>query len=139
MRSTIQLRAKDRTAAFDALYTEREGKLRDKLIKLDTKVLNHGRDFTFQMAEVGVRSTFREILLLIARARAHPHKHDRDRGRQMRPTMTAEVRLESEINKSRHREAANRSFRPSRQGPSGSHLLPRQPTTADHRAYNSGM
>ena len=51
--------------------------------------------------------------MLIARTRAHPHKHDGDCGRQMRQTMTAEVRLEGKINKSRHREAANRSFRPS--------------------------
>src|SRR6266404_3492235 len=38
----------------------------------------------------------------------------------MRQTMTAEVRLEGKINKSRHREAANRSFRPPR-GPHPAH------------------
>src|SRR6185295_13599283 len=51
--------------------------------------------------------------LLIARFRAHPRRHERDCS-QMRQTMTAELRLEGKINKSRHREAANRSFRLSR-------------------------
>jgi len=46
--------------------------LRDKLIKMGTKVVSHGRYATFQMAEAGVRSIFREILLLIARTRAPP-------------------------------------------------------------------
>ena len=47
--------------------------LREKLIKIDAKVISHGRYVTFQMAEVAVpRQMFVEILLLIARLRAPP-------------------------------------------------------------------
>ena len=45
--------------------------LREKLIKIGAKVVNHGRYVTFQMAEVAVsRLTFRDILMLIALLRA---------------------------------------------------------------------
>jgi hypothetical protein len=47
--------------------------LREKLIKIGAKVVNHGRYVTFQMAEVAVpRQMFAEILSLIARLRAPP-------------------------------------------------------------------
>ena len=47
--------------------------LREKLIKIDAKVVSHGRYVTFQMAEVAVpKQMFREILSLIARLRAPP-------------------------------------------------------------------
>ena len=47
--------------------------LREKLIKIGAKVVNHARYVTFQMAEVAVsRQTFQEILSLIARLRASP-------------------------------------------------------------------
>jgi Transposase DDE domain group 1 len=47
--------------------------LRDKLIKIGAKVVNHGRYVTFQMAEVAVpRQMFKDILILIARLRAPP-------------------------------------------------------------------
>jgi Transposase DDE domain group 1 len=47
--------------------------LREKLIKIGAKVVNHGRYTTFQMAEVAVsRQMFSEILSLIARLRAPP-------------------------------------------------------------------
>ncbi len=37
--------------------------LREKLVKIGTKVVRHGRYVTFQLAEVGVsRDLFREIL-----------------------------------------------------------------------------
>jgi hypothetical protein len=47
--------------------------LREKLITIGAKVVNHGRYVTFQMAEVAVsRQMFNEILSLIARLRAPP-------------------------------------------------------------------
>jgi hypothetical protein len=47
--------------------------LREKLIKIGAKVVNHGRYVTFQLAEVAVpRQLFAEILSLIARLRAPP-------------------------------------------------------------------
>jgi Transposase DDE domain group 1 len=47
--------------------------LREKLIKIGAKVVNHGRYIMFQMAEVAVsRQMFSEILSLIARLRAPP-------------------------------------------------------------------
>jgi hypothetical protein len=47
--------------------------LKEKLIKIGTKVVSHGRYVTFQMAEVAVsRQMFQEILMLIARLRAPP-------------------------------------------------------------------
>jgi DDE family transposase len=47
--------------------------LREKLIKIGAKVVNHGRYVTFQMAEVAVpRQMFHEILSMIARLRAPP-------------------------------------------------------------------
>jgi hypothetical protein len=45
--------------------------LRDKLLKIDAKVVSHGRGITFQMAEVPVSwQMLAEIFLLIARLRA---------------------------------------------------------------------
>ena len=47
--------------------------LREKLIKIGTKVVSHGRYVTFQTAEVAVlRQMFAEILSLIAQLRAPP-------------------------------------------------------------------
>ena len=47
--------------------------LREQLIKISAKVVNHGRYVTFQMAEVAVsRQMFDEILWLIAHLRAPP-------------------------------------------------------------------
>jgi hypothetical protein len=47
--------------------------LREKLIKIEAKVVSHGRYVTFQMAEVVVsRQMFADILSLIARLRAPP-------------------------------------------------------------------
>jgi len=47
--------------------------LREKLIKIGAKVVNHGRYVTFQLAEVAVpRRMFADILLLITRLRAPP-------------------------------------------------------------------
>jgi hypothetical protein len=47
--------------------------LREKLIKIGAKVVNHGRYVMFQMAEVAVpRQMFHDILRLIARLRAPP-------------------------------------------------------------------
>src|SRR6266851_563103 len=47
--------------------------LREKLIKIGAKIVNHGRYVTFQMAEVAVpRQMFQEILSLIARLRPPP-------------------------------------------------------------------
>ena len=51
--------------------------LREKLIKIGAKIVNHGRYVTFQMAEVAVprqmfQEMFQEILSLIARLRAPP-------------------------------------------------------------------
>ena len=47
--------------------------LREKLIKIGAKIVNHGRYATFQMAEVAVpRQMFQEILSLIARLRPPP-------------------------------------------------------------------
>ncbi len=40
--------------------------LREKLIKIDAKVVRHGRDITFPLAEVAIsRALFAEILRLI--------------------------------------------------------------------------
>jgi hypothetical protein len=47
--------------------------LREKLIKIGAKVVNHGRYVMLQMAEVAVpRQMFHDILRLIARLRAPP-------------------------------------------------------------------
>jgi hypothetical protein len=47
--------------------------LREKLAKIGTKVVSHGRYVVFQMAEVAVpRQMFADILTLIARLRAPP-------------------------------------------------------------------
>ena len=47
--------------------------LREKLIKIDAKVISHGRYVTFQMAEVAVsRQMFKDILMVSARLRAPP-------------------------------------------------------------------
>jgi DDE family transposase len=47
--------------------------LREKLIKIGAKVINHGRYVVFQMAEVAVpRQMFADILMLITRLRAPP-------------------------------------------------------------------
>jgi hypothetical protein len=47
--------------------------LREKLIKIGTKVISHGRYVTFQLAEVAVsRRMFADILALIARLQAPP-------------------------------------------------------------------
>jgi hypothetical protein len=47
--------------------------LREKLIEIGAKVVNHGRYVTFQLAEVAVpRQMFADILSLIARLRASP-------------------------------------------------------------------
>jgi hypothetical protein len=47
--------------------------LKEKLIKIDAKVVSYGRYVTFQMAEVAVsRQMFAEILSLIAWLRAPP-------------------------------------------------------------------
>jgi hypothetical protein len=47
--------------------------LREKLIKIGAKVVNHGRYVTFPMAEVAVsRQMFADMLALIARLRAPP-------------------------------------------------------------------
>jgi DDE family transposase len=47
--------------------------LREKLIKIGAKVVSHGRDVTFQLAEVAVsRQMFADILSLVARLRAPP-------------------------------------------------------------------
>ncbi len=47
--------------------------LREKLVKIGAKMVRHGRDVTFQMAEVAVsRRMFGQILARIARLRAPP-------------------------------------------------------------------
>jgi hypothetical protein len=47
--------------------------LREKLIKIGAKIVNHARYVTFQMAEVAIpRPLFREILRRIARLRVSP-------------------------------------------------------------------
>ena len=47
--------------------------LREKLIKIGAKIVNHARYVTFQMAEVAVPSQlFEEILRLIDRLRPRP-------------------------------------------------------------------
>ena len=47
--------------------------LREKLAKIGTKVVSHGRYVVFQMAEVAApRQMFADILTLIARLRAPP-------------------------------------------------------------------
>jgi lysophospholipase L1-like esterase len=102
---------------------------------MGTKVAGGGRYAALQI-RLGVRSTFREILLLIARLRADPHKHDGNCGK-MRQTMTAENALKAKsISPGTARWPTDRLRRP--EGPSGSHLLPQQPTTADHHAYSPG-
>ena len=46
--------------------------LKEKLIKIDAKVVSHGRYVAFQMAEVAIpRQMFQEILRLIAELRPH--------------------------------------------------------------------
>ena len=47
--------------------------LKDNLIKIGAKVVNHGRYIIFQMAEVAIaRQMFQEILRLIAELRPQP-------------------------------------------------------------------
>jgi hypothetical protein len=47
--------------------------LKDKLIKIGAKVVNHGRYVVFQMAEVAIaRQMFQEILRLIAELQPPP-------------------------------------------------------------------
>ncbi len=47
--------------------------LREKLVKIGAKVVSHGRDVTFQLAEVAIRPPlFAEILQLIAGLRPRP-------------------------------------------------------------------
>ena len=47
--------------------------LREKLLKIDARVVRHGRYITFQLAEVAVsRQVFGQILARIARLRAPP-------------------------------------------------------------------
>ena len=47
--------------------------LREKLVKIGAKVISHGRNVTFQIAEIAVsRQMFADILSLIARLRAPP-------------------------------------------------------------------
>ncbi len=47
--------------------------LREKLIKVDAKIIRHGRYVTFQLAEVAVpRELFRKILSLIDDLRPRP-------------------------------------------------------------------
>ena len=47
--------------------------LKEKLIKIDAKVISHGRYVAFQMAEVAIpRQMFQEILRLIAELRPKP-------------------------------------------------------------------
>ena len=47
--------------------------LREKLIKIDAKVISHGRYVTFQLAEVAVsREMFKDILMVSARLQAPP-------------------------------------------------------------------
>lgn len=47
--------------------------LKEKLIKIDAKILNHGRYIIFQMAEVAIRrDLFVDILRMIAELRGHP-------------------------------------------------------------------
>jgi hypothetical protein len=47
--------------------------LRERVIKIGAKVINHGRYVTLQLAEVAVsRQMFADILMLIARLRAPP-------------------------------------------------------------------
>ena len=68
--------------------------LRERLIKIGTKVVSHGQYVTFQMAEVAVpRQMFQEILSLIAGSGRRPRRHDREIGEMRRPA-TAEVRLD---------------------------------------------
>jgi hypothetical protein len=50
-----------------------EASLREKLIKIGTRVVSHGRYVMFQMAEVALsRRIFAHTLSLIARLRAPP-------------------------------------------------------------------
>ena len=47
--------------------------LREKLVKIDAKVVRHGRYVIFQMAEVAVpKELFQEILRLIGELRPQP-------------------------------------------------------------------
>ncbi len=49
--------------------------LREKLVKIGSKVVRHGRYVTFQLAEVAVsRALFAQVLGLIANLRAPPQK-----------------------------------------------------------------
>ena len=53
--------------------------LKEKLIKIGAKVVSHGRNVAFQMAEVAVpRILFTEILRLIAELRPPPDPLQRD-------------------------------------------------------------
>jgi hypothetical protein len=47
--------------------------VRDRLVKIDAKIVRHGRSITFQMPEVMVpRALFRQILTVIAALRPSP-------------------------------------------------------------------
>ena len=49
--------------------------LLEKLIKIEAKIVRHGRFITFQMAEVAIpRALFAQVLGLIANLRAPPPK-----------------------------------------------------------------
>ncbi len=49
--------------------------LREKLIKIGTKIVSHGRYITFQLAEVAIpRALFADILRLIDGLRRVPRK-----------------------------------------------------------------
>ena len=51
--------------------------LREKLIKIGTKVVSHGRYAMFQVAEIAVsRHMFREILMLIAQLRGRSLQYE---------------------------------------------------------------
>jgi hypothetical protein len=68
--------------------------LREKLIKIGTKVVSHGRYAMFQVAEIAVsRHMFREILMLIAQLRGRSLQYEGGSGRKAWTT-TGEVRLD---------------------------------------------
>ena len=54
--------------------------LKEKLIKIGTKVVSHGRYVTFQMAEVAVpRQMFADILSLMPGCACRQHQHEGNR------------------------------------------------------------
>jgi hypothetical protein len=55
--------------------------LRERLLKIDAKVVNHGRYVTFQLSEVAVsRKMFADILSLIRDYGHRLPRHERPRG-----------------------------------------------------------